>query len=210
MSAPSFPLPPFAYAADSAAFEQRWFEEIPRRLYELQTQVIPERNILKYVHGRSWSFHDTTGKQVPGEFEQHQEEMKFDLSGQQNGELEKLTERADEFARQMAGGMQQKMFKQVERITEQTGNTFTWKKAAKNAPEVFREMLLKTEFGVTPDGKPSLPSFVNFDPAFLAELAAHLESNPAYRAEVDQIKSRKTAEALAREAERKEKFQRPS
>lgn len=64
----NLPLPPFAFAVESAAFERRWLEEIPRRLYELQIQVIPERNILKYQYGGSWTSTDTQGAEVPGEF----------------------------------------------------------------------------------------------------------------------------------------------
>jgi len=184
-------------------------EEIPRRFHELQIRVIPERNILKYTHGHTWTFHNTEGKEVPGEFQKHEEILNFEMAAQQNGELEKLTQLADEMARKFAGGMQRRMEETVEEATKETGNVFTWKKSAKNAPDVFKEMLEKTAFGVTPDGKPSLPSFVNFDPAFLAELAAHLEANPGYRDEVEAIKARKIAEALARDAERKAKFQRP-
>ena len=201
-------LPPFAYEADSVAFEQRWLEEIPGRVYELQTRIIPEQNILKYTHGAAWSFHNDEGKQVPGEFEKQEEVVTFHMSLQQNGELEKLTQLADDFARQMAGGMQRKMFQDVEEITKQTGNTFTWKKSEKNAPAVFLEMLQKTAFGVTPEGALSMPEFVNFDPAFLAELEAHLAANPDYRNQVDAIKAQKSAEAMAREAARKAKFQR--
>lgn len=203
-------LPPFAYATESAEFERRWFEEIPRRLHELQTRVIPERNILKYVHGRAWSFHDTQGKPVPGEFRKQEEAVTFSIELQQNGELEKLTDLADDFARRLAGGMQRRMFETVEEVTKKTGNQFTWKKAAQDAPTVFLKMLQKVEFGVTPDGQPSLPTFMNFPPEFLAELAAHLEANPAYREMVEQLKSQKIAAALARETERKAKFQRPS
>ncbi len=49
------PLPPFAFAVESAAFERRWMEELPKRMYALQIQLIPERNILKYAPGTHWT-----------------------------------------------------------------------------------------------------------------------------------------------------------
>lgn len=204
------PLPPFAYAAESAEFERRWLEEIPRRLYELQIQVIPERNILKYQHGRGWTFNNTQGAEVDGEFKEHTNVFMVDADSRRNCELEKLPCLADEMARNFAAAGDQLMEAMVEETTEKTGNTVTWKPSDRNAPAVFLELLRKIEFGVTPDGQPSLPSLYKFPAAFLAELQLEQEKNPAFVAEVEKVKAQKIAEALAREQQRKAKFKRPS
>jgi hypothetical protein len=199
-------LPPFSFAAESAAFQGRWIEEIPRLVHALHTQFIPERNILKYQHGTKWTFSNTQGEEVPGEFKAHDELLQVEAEPRVNGELEKLTVLADCLARKMAGATIQNLQETVEEVTEQTGNVVTWKKKEKNAPAAFLEMLRKLQFGVTEDGMPSLPSFFNTDPAFIAELQAHLDVNPAFKDEVERIKAQKIAEALGREAERKAKF----
>ncbi len=85
---PTRPLPPFAYAAESTAFERRWLEELPKRMYALQTQFIPERNILKYAHGTHWTVHNTDGAEVPGEFKAHVEELSISADERAGGELE--------------------------------------------------------------------------------------------------------------------------
>jgi hypothetical protein len=206
----ALPLPPFAYATESAAFERRWLEEIPRRLYELQIEVIPERNILKYQHGRGWTFNNTQGAEVPGEFKAHSNVFMVDADSRRNCEIEKLPGLADEMARNFAAAADRQMEAVIEETTEQTGNVVTWKPAAKNAPAVFLEMLRKVEFGVTPDGQPSLPSFYKFQPAFLAELQHEQATNPAFAAEVEKVKAQKIAEALAKEEQRKAKFQQTS
>lgn len=181
-------------------------EEIPRRLHALHLEFIPERNILKYQHGTKWTFSNVQREEVPGEFKEHGEVLVVDADARMNGELEKLTAFADDLARKMAGGAVELMFMQVEEATKKTGNVATWKKNEKNAPAAFLEMLRKLEFGVTEDGKPSLPSLFNPDPAFVAELRDHLDANPAFKDEVEAIKTQKTAEALSREAARKAKF----
>lgn len=183
-------------------------EEIPRRIHALHTQFIPERNILKYIHGTKWTFSNTQGEEVPGDFKQHGEELLVGADERANGELEKLTGFADDIARKMAGATVETMFETVETVTQETGNVVTWSRKQKNAPAVFLEMLRKLQFGVTEDGKPSLPSFVNPDPAFIAELQEHLDTNPSFKDEVEKIKAKKITEALGREAERKGKFKR--
>jgi len=204
------PLPPFAYAAESAAFERRWLEEIPRRLYEIQIEVIPERNILKYPHGRVWTFNNTQGNEVPGEFKEHSNVIVVDADSRRNCEFEKLPGLADEMARNFAAATDQRLEEMVDETTQRTGNVATWKPAAKNAPAVFLELLRKIEFGVTPDGQPSLPSFYKFQAAFLAELQFEQENNPAFVSEVEKVKAQKVAEALAREKQRKGKFKQPT
>ncbi len=203
---PTHPLPPFAYAIESAAFERRWLEEVPKRMYALQTQFIPERNMLKYFHGTRWTFHNTDGAEVPGELNAHGEELSVSADERASGELEKLTTLVDEFARKFASATVSSMHETV----EATGNFVSWDRKAKNAPAVFLELLRKVQFGVTEEGKPSLPSFLNPDPAFLAELQEHETANPSFRAEVERIKAEKIAEAQAREAERKAKFKPPA
>lgn len=203
------PLPPFAYAAESAGFERRWLEELPKRMYALQTQFIPERNILKYTHGAHWTFYNTDGDEVPGEFKLHGEELRVGAEERVGGELEKLTTLVDEFARKFASATISSMHETFETTTKATGNVVVWNRKAKNAPAVFLELLRKVQFGVTEDGKPSLPSFLNPAPAFLVELQEHEAANPSFREEVERIKAEKIAEALAREAERKAKFKSP-
>lgn len=204
------PLPPFAFAAESAAFEQRWLQEIPRRLHELQIQVIPEMNILKYQHGRGWTFNNTQGTEVPGEFKEHSNVFRVDADSRRNCELEKLPGLADEMARNFAAAGDQRMEEVIAETTERTGNVVNWKQADNNEPAVFLELLRKVEFGVTPDGQPSLPSFYKFPPAFLAQLQLEQQNNPAFVAEVEKVKAGKIAEALAREEKRKAKFTRPT
>jgi hypothetical protein len=201
--------PPFAYATESAAFERRWLEELPKRLYALQIQFIPERNILKYAHGTHWTSHNTDGDEVPGEFKAHGEEFSVSAKERAGGELEKLTTLVDECARKFASAMVSSMHETLTTTTNTTGNVVSWNRKAKNAPAAFLELLRKVEFGVTEDGKPSLPSFLDPDPAFLAEVQEHEAANPSFREEVERIKAEKIADALSREADRKAKFKLP-
>jgi len=181
-------------------------EEIPGRIHALQTQFIPERNVLKYAHGTKWTFSNAQGQEVPGDFKQHSEEFMVAADDRVNCELEKLTFLTDELARKMAGATVQAVHETIETVTQETGNVLTWNRKQKNAHVVFLELLRTVQFGVTEDGKPSLPSFFNPDPAFIAELQEHLDANPAFKNEVEKIKAEKIAEALSREAERKGKF----
>jgi len=200
--------PPFSFSAESEQFERRWLQEIPRRIYALQTQLIPERNILKYHHGAAWTSNNTQGKEIPGEFKQHSEELVVAADARQNAELEKLTDLTDDLARKMAGAAERLLHETVDAVTKETGNVVTWRKKEKNAPAAFLELLRKVQFGVTEKGEPSLPTMMNFDPAFLEELQAYTNANPAYGDEVEAIKTKKIAEARGREAERKGKFKR--
>jgi hypothetical protein len=201
-------LPPFSFAAESVAFERRWLTEIPRRFHALQTQFIPERNMLHYLHGSKWTFAEPRGDDAPSEFKEHREDLVVSAEARVNVEIERLSASADELARKFAAGASEMMFQKVEEATNQTGNVVTWKKQERNAPAVFLELLRKVQFGVREDGSPSLPSFVNFDPAFLAELQEHQKAHPEFAAEVERIKVEKINEALGRDAERKAKFKR--
>lgn len=206
----SFPLPPFAFASESEAFERRWLEEIPRRLYELQIQQLPERNILKYQHGRGWTFNDTEGTEVPGEFREHSNMFKVDADSRRNCEIEKLAALAEESARNFAAAAEQSMMKVVEETTDKTGNIVQWTAEQQNAPAAYLKMLKMVEFSVTPDGKVSRPSLYKVPPAFMAQLQHELVNNPVFAAEVARVNAQKTTEALAREKLRKAKFAQPS
>lgn len=200
------PLPPFSFASESKEFEQRWLEEIPKRLYAIQTSILPERNILKFQHGVGWTFNNTQGDEVPGEFKKHDEKVVFPVAAPKEGELERLTALADEMAQKFAGGMHRLMAKNVEEITEKTGNVVAWKRGEGNPGAVYLKLLEMVEFGIKPDGTPSEPEFYDIHQGFLNQLNAQLAASPELRAQVEAIKARKLAEAREREAARKAKF----
>lgn len=200
------PLPPFSFASESKEFEQRWLEEIPKRLYAIQTSVLPERNILKFQHGVGWTFYNTQGAEVPGEFKKHDEKIVFPVAAPKDGELEKLNDLADEMAQKFAGEMHRQMIKNVEQVTEKTGNVVAWKKDEDNPGVVYLKLLEMVEFSIRPDGTHSEPDFYDTHQDFLNALNAQLAASPELRAQVEAIKARKIAEARTREAARRAKF----
>jgi hypothetical protein len=129
-----------------------------------------------------------------------------DADSRRNCEFEKLPGLADEMARNFSAASDRRLEEVVEETTKKTGNVAAWKATDKNAPAVFLELLRKVEFGVKPDGSPSLPSLYKFPPAFMAQLQHEEATNPTFAAEVAKVKAQKIAEAMEKERQRKAKF----
>lgn len=204
------PLPPFAYAAESAAFETRWLQEIIKRYHSKITQVIPTENIHKFAHGAGWSFQNDQGGEGAGQFQAHSVGHMMEGSERLDCDMGAMGRHVDAIVDKFMAGMRQSLFQTLDTTTQQTGNVVKWSQSAQDAPAAFLEMIQKVDFGVDEDGKPTLPSFLEISAEFRNALEQHSSTHPEYRAEVERIKAAKQQAAFEREAARKAKFKRPA
>lgn len=97
------------------------------------------------------------------------------------------------------------IYSSVAEVCDQSGNTVD-AKAAGSIQLAFLEMLEKIEFTAEKTGKVNLPEIHLGTDAFNKFTKTMQESTPEYEMQVENIKARKVAEALNREAQRKAKF----
>lgn len=167
-------------------------------------KYLSPENTHRLRHGDRWG-HPGLPHALDGGLEQHSSvaEIPFeDIVKHDLGVIDRFVQKlAQDMERQFA----QMMFSTVTAACDQTGNTVD-AKAAGSTREAFAEMIEKIQFSADKFGKVNLPE-IHAGPEAAASLKKALEEAPPdFQQRIEEIKARKTAEALDREVHRKTRF----
>lgn len=165
--------------------------------------VNPE-NVSRLRHGGQWS-HPGAPHVEDGQITQHTAfvETKYkDIVDQNLNVIDKtITSFVDQLGREFA----KMMYSTISAAAERVGNVVRTKTSG-SIENALLDMMEKIEFSADRHGKVSLPQIHVGSEMFAQLKAIEARDDPEFQCRIDEIKKRKTDEALAKEAERKSKF----
>jgi len=168
------------------------------------SKYLAPENTHRLRHGGEWA-HPGLPHAVHGGLEQHSSVAEIPFEGIVKHDLGVIDRFVQKLAQDMERQFAQMMYSTVSAACDQTGNTVD-AKAAGSTREAFAEMIEKIEFSADKFGEVSLPE-IHAGPEAAAKLKKALEdAPPAFQQRIEEIKARKIAEALDREAQRKARF----
>jgi hypothetical protein len=194
----------FACDTDARAFDSaliRAFSEIQKQIV---AQYLRPENAQRFRHRGPWS-NPGNDKAPGGDMQTHSAVLETRFDEIANNDLT-IIERNLRQLREAIDRQFAKMFySTVEEACNQSGNTID-ARAAGSLEAAFISMLEKIELGIDKDGTVSLPE-IHASPELGERMLATLEgTSQEYQDRIEALKARKTAEAVAREAERKARF----
>lgn len=195
---------PFPEIEASKAF-QKSFNDLVRAIHKENVyKSLCPRNVQMFYHGHGWRTHsgDESAKEI-SKMELHTTEMSFKFSDTAQHNLSILPTLIESITENMHSQLMRSLYSKVQESTEISGNVVsaTEEGSLQNA---FLAMLKKIEFGVTEDGKVSLPE-IHLAPnhPMIDELRKGDEN---FNSAVEHLMEEKSAAALSREKERLDKF----
>ncbi len=198
-------LVPVQYAKRIDEFEKAFNEDVASALREAQTSLVPSHNRFGYSHGIRWRIRSDQEDDPDGELQARSVEVQFSIDAILGNELSALPEYQEKIVERMMADFMRMMYETVNGATEKTGNVIS----AGGGPfraEHFLEMLEKVELGVDRHGRVTLPA-IHAGPGLAEKIFEELSAQgPEFERRVDEIKTRKTQEALSKEAMRRAKF----
>ena len=196
----------FADENANVAFNKAFLEHVGKLQKQTVAKYLRPENIQRFRHGGEWT-HPGLPTATGGGMKEHSAlvETKFeDIVNHDLGMIERV-ERGllDEMERQFA----QMMYATAFDACEKSGNTVDAKTKGSFA-EAFLATLEKIEFAADRNENVKLPE-IHVHPDMAARMVAALEAAPPeLKARLEEVKARKTAEAIERERLRKSKFAR--
>jgi hypothetical protein len=194
----------FSYAQGAQAFNTAFTRAIVQIHKRAMAQYLLPENTQRFRHGGAWRDAGNPEAFV-GQPQMHSAylETRFDDIVDNNLEvIERSLRSITESLHQQFAKM---IYSNISAVCEASGNTVDTK-AEGSIEAAFIAMLEKIEFAVDRDGNISMPEFHVSPETGQKMLDALKNAPPGYQERVEALKARKTAEALAREAERRAKF----
>jgi len=194
---------PFPFDFEASEVMESFSEAVRARVDERRGEIIDSRNVQRFRHGGAWQSHHSYDPDKVTHLDAHEGQVVTSFDDIASGRLEAVEEGVARLAESLYVSMFKTLFKTVSDVCEEHGMVVS----AKNSgfAQAFVEMLEKIEFGVNRDGEVSIPQLV-----VGSDIAKAIQEGRCGLGELEQkaeeIKSRKCAEALARERERKSKF----
>lgn len=167
-------------------------------------KYLSPENTHRLRHGDQWS-HPGLSHVVDGDLEEHSSfgEIRFDDIVMHD--LSVIERFAQALAQDMERQFAHMMYSTVFQACDRTENVVD-AKAAGSTLEGFAEMIEKIQFSADRSGEVRLPE-IHAGPEAAAKFKkAFEEAPPAYLERMEEIKARKIAEAIDREAQRKARF----
>jgi len=188
-------------------FNEAFFEaetkQLCRLVHDFKSSVISQENTLGYHHGTVWT-RPAVSDDEPGGMELHEARTELPYQAVAELDYEAWAQVTIQLTEQFKSQFMSVLIRTVDDATEKSGNVID--AADRPFEETFLEMLESIEFGVDSSGKVTEPQIM-VGPDQAQKIIDHLEAQPqSFRDRVDEIKRRKSHEALQRERERKSKF----
>lgn len=162
------------------------------------SNFVSEENQLHYRHGTRWR-NPASDLDQQNQMQRLSAEHAVPFQRIVDGDLNVLTETLTSITSQMEEQLTQKLYDLMSEVCERSGNVVS----GKAFPESFLEMLEKVEFSVDMHGRVQLPQ-LHVGKGFNLKI---LEDQPKdFHDKVEEIKLRKSAQAIQREKERISKY----
>jgi len=193
----------FSDPAGNTGFNEAVAKYLGSLQKEIVAQYLSPENTLRLHHGNAWQ-----NPANPEAFGNGMKEHSSSTVTKFQDIVDHKLELIDQCVQQLTEGMHQQfaqmLYSTVTDACDRSGNVVH----AKDRPleDAFIEMVEKVPFSADRHGVVRLPE-VHAHPEMAKKMMAAVENAPVeYKQRLDQIKARKSKEALEREAERKAKF----
>lgn len=194
----------FADEGAASAFDKSTAAFLATVQKGIVSKYLSPENTHRLRHGGHWT-HPGLPQAVNGGLEQHSSVAEISFEDIVKHDLGVIDRFAQKLAEDMERQFAQMMYATVSAACDQTGNTIDAKTAG-STQEAFAEMIETIQFSADKFGKVNLPE-IHAGPEAAAKLTKALEeAPPAFQQRIEEIKSRKIAEALDRETQRKARF----
>jgi hypothetical protein len=195
------------YLSDETG-EDEYHQSFVKLLTQVQKRTISKymrpENTHRFTHGGQWA-HPAAPDALVGDIKEHSSEAVIPFEKVVNHDLTVIDEVVGKFAEDMERQFAQMMYSTVSAAAEKVGNTVDARSAG-SPREAFAQMLEKVQFSADKSGKVTLPE-IHLAPQAAERLGKSVaEAPPEFHQRVEEIKARKTAEAVEREAQRKSRF----
>jgi hypothetical protein len=194
----------FPYETEAATFN----DAVTRAFVEIQKQIVaqylPPQNTQRFRHGGAWRNPGNT-EAIGGQIQTHSMILETRFDDIIKNDLAVIERNFNQVREAMHQQFAQMLYSAVGEACNQSGNIVD-ARATGSLAEAFVAALEKIEFGIDKDGTVHIPEF-HVSPEFGGRMIAALEgTSQEFQDRIEVLKAQKTAEALAREAERKTKF----
>lgn len=171
---------------------------------DIVSKYLSPENTHRLRHGGTWA-HPGLPSTSNGNFERHSAVAEISFEDLVKHDLGVIDRFAQKLAQDMERQFAQMMYSTVSAAANQAGNTVDAKTAG-STREAFAEMIEKIQFAADKFGQVRLPE-IHAGPEAAAKLKKSLDdAPPEFQHRIEEIKARKIAEALDREAQRKARF----
>lgn len=201
------PKIPFKSSALEKAVTEAFSKEVDRRIHAKQERIFGRQEALDLQHGRQWESPANELGEKRGEMETHSFEMSVNIKEIVAGNPIVIFQHAELAATEMSNSFEKMLIKKLESSTALTGNVVN---AAEH--DTFAEALVQSleriEMSVDEQGNLQLPTIFVAPEQMEKTLKQLKTAEPKYEKRIEKIKERKRQEALQREQERLDKFER--
>lgn len=195
----------FSFDNESREFERGLNRYLQSMVKIERGKLLPQENTEAYSHGVRWATYsgDNPGETNTMKLHSHEEIIKF--SDIVENRIRALPEFVIGMVNDMTLAFQRTMYETVMESTDKTGNVVSAAGNKTNA-QAFLEMLELIEFGVDKDGNPTMPE-IHMAPDMADKFIKELDSQGEdYDKKVEDLKNKKSAEAVKKENKRLSKF----
>ena len=198
---------PFISNALERAVTEAFSKEVGRRARAKQEMTFGAQETLDLQHGRQWESPENEQGEKSSEMETHSFEMSVDVKEIVAGNPFVIFQHAEIVATEMSNIFGKTLFKKLELSTLQTGNVINVAEHESFA-EALAQSLEKIEISIDEQGNLQQPA-IFVAPGQRDKILKQLKAaGPEYEKRIDKIKKRKKQEALQREQNRLDKFER--
>lgn len=195
---------PFPFDAQAEVVMRAFMRATGERLDQARRQVGGGDNVQRFSHGGSWQSHHSYAPDRVDQMQTIEHETRLRLEDIMEGQLQVIERTAEEISSSMADSYAKALYQMLSNTCEESGNVIDG--SAGSLGEQMLKAIEQVEYSVDRNGQVLLPEF-----RMHPNLAKHLHSDPSLRdpallSRVEEVKTLKTAQALAEEAARKSKF----
>ena len=191
------------FPTEKEKLTKAWTHYVEVRSYAL-LGFMEETPSYRHHEGNLWQLIRDDGSSSESEYQEISAAFIIDRKDVPGLTPEKIREKLDAIADEMAGQMSHHVIATIKRATDEAGNTID-AKGKKFSPEFFLDMLDRMQLSFDEDGTWQPPTLI-VPPGFVEtnkELISLFENNPDLRTRQKEIIDRQREEWRAREAYRK-------
>ena len=195
------------YLSDETG-EDEFHKSFVKLLTQVQKKIFSKylrpENMHRFKHGGQWA-HPAAPEALVGDIKKYSSETVIPFEKVVNHDLAVIEQVVGKLAGDMERQFAQLMYSTMSAAADKAGNTVDAQSAG-SPSEAFAQMLEKVQFSANKFGNVTLPE-IHLAPETAEKLEKLIaEAPPEFHERIEEIKVRKTAEALEREVQRKSRF----
>lgn len=185
-------------------FHQSFVKLLAQIQKESLSKYLKPENMHRFKHGGKWA-HPAAPDVLPADMKAHSAQTEISFDKLVNFDLTVIDQVLLQLAESMEKQFTQMMYSTVSAAAESVGNTVDAKTSG-SIHEAMAQMLEKIQFSADKFGKVTLPTIHVGPETFQTLQSSAANVPPEFHQRIEEIKARKSAEALAREVQRKARF----